>query len=387
MHVGRPVMLKPVQDPKVLILGGYGNFGKRVATLLANVHELKIFLAGRDLQKAQKEADSLQQRFPHVKVTPIQLDWRAADFRQKLQTVMPTILIHSAGPFQSQDYTVAKICIDLHIHYIDLSDGREFVTGITSLDALAKQQDVVVLSGASSVPGLSSVVIDSFADKFSELREIDFGIVPGNKAERGSATIEAILSYTGKPFMRLENGLWKKVYGWQNLHRHYYGDNIGLRWHANLDIPDLELLPSRYPHLKTVKFHAGLELPILHWAMWHMSWLTRANIIKNWAPFIKPINAMSHWFDRFGTDCGGMYIHISGSNHYYQPLDIHWTLVADKGHGPYLPVIPSVIMVQKILEGLVPAGAMPCLGQFTLADFDAEIKDWDIYYTIQEIAS
>ncbi len=375
-----------MQNPRILILGGYGNFGKRVAALLIKTINPEIIIAGRDLAKAQMQAELLKTNFS-ANVIPVELDWRAPDFKQKLQAIDPTILIHTAGPFQNQDYSVATICIELKIHYIDLSDGREFVTGITTLDEMAKQNDVVVLSGASSVPALSSVVIDHYAAKYSDLREIDFGIAPGNKAERGSATIEAILTYTGKPFMRLEKGTWKKVYGWQNLHKHYYGDNLGLRLHGNLDIPDLELLPLRYPSLKTVTFHAGLEVPFLHWFMWHMSWLTRAKIIKNWSTFIRPINTIAHWFDKLGTDNGGMYIHLSGSNFEYQPLDIYWILVAEKGDGPQIPVIPSVIMVSKIIEGLVPSGARPCMGLFTLADFDKAIKGWHIYYTIQEVAS
>ncbi|MGE3319224.1 MAG: saccharopine dehydrogenase family protein [Candidatus Berkiella sp.] len=375
-----------MQNPRILVLGGYGNFGKRVAALLLTDFSPDIIIAGRSLSKAQTQATLLQTK-TKATVSALQLDLKAPDFKQKLQEANPTILIHAAGPFQSQDYSVATICIELKIHYIDLSDGREFVTGITALDDLAKMNEVVVLSGASSVPALSSVIVDSFAPRYSELREIDFGIAPGNKAERGSATIEAILSYTGKPFMRLERGTWKKVYGWQDLHRHYYGDNIGLRLHGNLDIPDLELLPQRYPTLKTVTFYAGLEVPMLHWFMWHMSWLSRVKIIRNWSRYIKPINAMSHWFDKMGTDCGGMYVHLSGANHEYQPLDITWTLVADKGHGPQIPVIPSVIMARKIIDNEVPIGARPCVGLFSLADFDARIKQWDIYYTIQEVVS
>lgn len=375
-----------MQNPRILILGGYGNFGKRIAALLIKTINPEIILAGRHLEKAQAQATLLQKQTA-ANIIPLALDWQASDFKVKLQAVNPTLVIHAAGPFQNQDYTVARACVELKIHYIDLSDGREFVTGITTLDELAKQNDVVVLSGASSVPALSSVVVDHFAPKYTELREIDFGIAPGNKAERGSATIEAILSYTGKPFMRLEKGVWKKVYGWQNLHRHYYGDYIGLRLHGNLDIPDLELLPQRYPTLKTVTFYAGLEVPILHWFMWYMSWVTRGGIIKNWSTFIKPINAMSHWFDKLGTENGGMYIHLSGSNADYQPLDIYWRLVAEKGDGPQIPVIPSVIMAGKIIEGLVPAGAKPCLGLFTLEDFDKALKSWHIYYTVEEIAS
>jgi len=37
---------------KVLILGGYGNFGKRIATLLTR-QKIAVIIAGRDGKKAQ----------------------------------------------------------------------------------------------------------------------------------------------------------------------------------------------------------------------------------------------------------------------------------------------------------------------------------------------
>ncbi|MGD9591638.1 MAG: hypothetical protein AB7V32_03865, partial [Candidatus Berkiella sp.] len=229
------------------------------------------------------------------------------------------------------------------------------------------------------------VVIEHYAMKFGILREIDFGIAPANKIERGDALIQAILGYTGKPFLRLENGKWVTVYGWQNVHRHYYGDNLGLRWHANCDIPDLVLLPQKYPMLKTVEFYAGLEVPMMHLGLWCLSWLTRAKIIRNWSYFYKSIAAMSRWFRKKGTDAGGMYIRLVGSSHRYQPLEINWVLVAEKGHGPYLPVIPCFILVKKLLQDEVSPGARPCFEMFSLQEFEEAISKWSIYITVDEV--
>lgn len=377
-------MLLHDDKPKILVLGGYGNFGKRICALLAHDPHLQIIVAGRDLKKAKALVDRIKQENTQANIQEIMLDWRAPDFLQKLQEIKADIVIHSAGPFQGQEYIVAKACIESRTHYIDLSDGREFVTNIKQLDQKAKENNVVVISGASSVPGLSSVIVDTYAKQFAVLREIDFGIAPANKIERGEATITAILGYTGKSFQRLENGTWKTVYGWQNLHRHYYGDNIGLRWHGNCDIPDLVLLPEKYPTLKTVIFHAGLEVSTMHFILWQMSWLTRMKIIKNWAYFNKPIIALSRLFDRFGTDAGGMYVRLRGSNHRYQPLEITWNLVAEQGDGPNIPAVPSLILVKKILQGKIEPGARPCLSMFSLNEFEQAISSWNIYYTIEE---
>ncbi len=375
-------MLIHDEKPKILILGGYGTFGKKITTKLAEDPHLQVIVAGRSLQKAQTLVDSIHKKNPNANVKALVLDWHKNDFSEKLKG-NADVVIHSAGPFQGQDYIVAQACIDLKIHYLDLADGRDFVTHIGQLDAKAKENGVVVISGASSVPGLSSVIIDTYAPRFAILREIEFGIASANKIERGDATITGILGYLGKPFQRLENGQWKTVFGWQNLHRHYYGDNIGLRWHGNLDIPDLALLPARYPSLKSVVFHAGLEVSFLHLTMWHMSWLSRAKVVRDWAFFHKSITAMSRWFSRYGSDVGGMYVTMKGSSQRYQPLEINWNLVAEKGHGPYIPAIPSIILVKKILKGLIPPGAQPCLGMFTLKEFEKVASHWSIYTTTE----
>jgi hypothetical protein len=210
-------------------------------------------------------------------------------------------------------------------------------------------------------------------------------ISPGNKIERGDAVVKAILDYTGKPFIRLENGSWKTRYGWQDCHRRYYGDNLGLRWHASCDVPDLDLLPQQYPSLKTVSFFAGLEVTSMHLLMWMMSWLTRFKIISKWRKFQRPIIAMSRWFKNKGTDTGGMIIRMYGTNHRYQPLEIVWTLIAEQGDGPNIPIVSCVLIVEKLLKGELDPGARACVALYELAEFEKVIEAWHIYYHVEKV--
>lgn len=368
---------------KIVILGGYGNFGKRISHLLLKEHCI-LYIAGRNLDKAQRMVQELSQYQPHALLEPVALNWRADNFQQLLKHVQPTLLIHCAGPFQEQDYTVARTCIELGIHYVDLADGRHFVTHIDQFDKQAKIKGCVIISGASSVPGLSSVVVDNFVQEFKHLRSIMCGIASGNKTERGNATIEGILGYVGKPFQRLENKQWQTVYGWQDLHRFNYGKELGWRWHANCDIPDLALFPQRYPKVETVTFYAGLEVALLHFTMWLMSWLVRSHLIANWAPLAKGIIALSSAFKYFGTDQGGMVVQMQGTNNQDKPQTITWLLTAKNGNGPYVPTIPCVILAKKILRGEISAGARPCLGLFNLKEFEEIAKFWHITHDAKE---
>jgi saccharopine dehydrogenase-like NADP-dependent oxidoreductase len=369
---------------KVLILGGYGNFGKRISESLSAIKGITIVIAGRSIKKADALCEALSEKGALAELSAIEIDIHSTQFLYQLKTLAPDLVIHTGGPFQGQDYCVAKACIDIRSHYIDLADDRRFVCDITNLNDQAKDKDVLIVSGASSVPGLSSTVIDQLIKQFSSLEKIDFSIAPGNQAERGEATVRGILSYTGHPFNVLNDGQWIKRYGWMSARRLNFGKVIGRRWLANIDIPDLELLPKRYKGVKTVSFQAGLELPLLHLGMVFMALLAKIGLIKDWSIFTRLIFNASEIFKRLGTDTGGMQINLKGFDENNKPKAVKWILVAEKGIGPYIPTLSAIILAKKLIAGSIDArGASPCLGMYTLQEFDEEALPLGIYHYIE----
>ena len=364
---------------RILVLGGYGNFGKRISAALAKDPNIHVLIGGRNLDKASALANKLHADSSAASAEGFAIDIYSSDLVQRLRDSGAQCVIHTCGPFQGQGYTVAQACIDAEINYLDLADDRCFVVGIDRLSEAAKKNNVLIVSGASSVPGLSSAVVEQRLPSFSQIHSIRHSIAPGNRAERGVATIKAILSYTGRPFKRWEHGQWQTVYGWQDIHRHRYPGSVGSRWLASCDIPDLELFPKRYAVTNEVVFHAGLELSILHLGMYAMSWLSRARIIDNWSRYAEPITNMSIWFESFGTDIGSMVVEVKGLDKDQKPLTMTWKLIAEDGDGPQIPTISSIILAKKLASGHRPeSGAIPCLGLFSVDEFMAEVKDWKI---------
>lgn len=363
---------------KVVVLGGYGNFGKRIVEDLAKLSDIVIYLAGRNLDKAQSLIDELEAK-AHLK--PLVMDINADDFAEQLQHLSPFMVIHTSGPFQGQDYHVPQACINAGSHYIDLADDRKFVCDIAQLDDKAKAADVLVVSGASSVPGLSSAVIDQYRDGFSTIDSIDMAIAPGNRAERGEATVKAILSYTGHRFEVFKEGRWQDAYGWMDSRQVDFGDIAGKRWLANVEVPDLSLFPERYQVTRAVSFQAGLELPLLHHSMNFMAWLAKIGIVKSWVPLVKPIVASSNVLISLGSDIGSMRIEIEGAD-IKDGLTkrLIWSLYAPDGIGPYIPTLSTIILARALLKGeCEQRGAMPCVGLLKLADFDPYFKPLGIY--------
>jgi hypothetical protein len=353
---------------KVLVLGGYGNFGKRISVALA-ASGVSTIIAGRDLPKAKALCAEIG-----AKAEPLQCDANAG-LADVLHSLKPCAVVNTCGPFQTADYGVAQACIAQRVHYIDLADGRDFVNGITALDQAAKAQGVSVISGASTVPALSSAVVEQLKHEFARIDSLRFGISPGQKSERGLATTQGILTYLGKPLAAYPGH--PRAFGWQDLHRQTYPE-LGKRWMANCDIPDLDLLPQHYG-LKAVQFSAGMELSVVHLGLWGLSWLVRLGVPLKLAGHAGLLLRLSHLFDRFGTGNGGMHVIIAGEDKAGRALTRQWFIIARDGSGPHIPTVPARILARKLAQGAaLPTGAYPCLARVTLEGYLMELKDLPI---------
>ena len=328
--------------------------------------------------------DELLTLHPKAAICPAVLDQATPEFETELQALRSDIVVHTAGPYQSQDYRVAKACVRLGSHYVDLADGRDFVGGFDVLHAEAKQKDVLLVSGASTLPGLSSVVIDSLRDEFSSIQAIDMSIAPAHQTPRGASTIAAVLSYCGRPFKVFVGGRWVTMHGWQDMRTQRYPD-LGLRLLGACDVPDLGLLPDYVSGATTVTFHAALEAKWEQMALWTMGWATRAGIVRRWDRFIPVFQWLSNRLIGLGSDVGGMHIRLSGISFDNTPKSITWNLVARQNHGPEIPCSPALILTRKLAADQISArGAFPCLGMFSMSEFENEISDLDIESSVDE---
>lgn len=363
---------------RVVVIGGTGHFGGRICRRLLGQANCELVVTGRRLASAERFVADLKNEQSACAIEAASLDQSAPDFESELARLRPAIVIHTAGPYQNQDYRVAWACTAMGAHYIDLADGREFVCGFSELNEAAIEKSLLLVSGASTLPGISSVVIDSLRSEFATIQAIGISIAPAHQTPRGPGTVGAVLSYCGAPFHVLVDGAWTTMHGWQNLRRIKY-PLLGSRIGAACDVPDLVLLPSYVDGLRTATFYAALEAPWEQLALWTMAWLTRAGLVQNWNRFVPTFRKMSQRMLRLGSRSGGMQITIKGQDLLGSASTASWNLVAHQNHGPEIPCSPALILVRQLLDGRINTrGAHPCLGLFTLEDLETEMRAFDV---------
>ena len=355
---------------KVVVLGGYGNFGARICRALAGDPAIQLVVAGRDARRAGKLAGEL-----HAGSAVI--DVNADDLSQALRAVDAGLVIHTAGPFQAQGYGAARAAAEAGCHYIDLADGRRFVCDFAAAtDAAFRAAGRCAVSGASTVPALSSAVVDALRPRFGALEAIDTCIAPAQKAPRGEATLAGVLSYCGAPIEVWREGRWQALRGWADPERVTFA-RLAPRLGALCDIPDLELFPQRYAPVGHVMFRAALEVAITQRVFALLAELHSRGLLAAPHRLAGLLHRTGALFDPFGTPAGGMAVRLRGRDTGGAPLALAWHLTAPDHHGPEIPCMAAILLARRLARGQAwEPGARACMGLLTLADFEPEFARW-----------
>jgi hypothetical protein len=366
---------------KVAVLGGYGNFGARICRALAHDPHIELQVAGRDKGKAQTLARE-------IGANAAQVDANSGYLASTLRDAGIDLVIHTAGPFQAQDYGVALAAAKAGAHYIDLADGRRFVCDFASQvnDAFAAAGRCAV-SGASTVPALSSAVVDAALVKFGRLDSIDTCIAPAQKAPRGRATLEGVLSYCGEPIQVWRGGRWQTRHGWEAPTPVTFA-RLKTRSGALCDIPDLEIFPSRYPGVQDVMFRAALEVGFTQHVFAALSSLRRRGWIGSPRAIAGVLHRAGGAFDGLGTPVGGMVVRLAGEDLAGKAMGLAWHVTAGAFHGPEIPCMAAVLLARKLArrEG-PPSGAHTAAGLLALGDFAPEFARWGMTAEWEEEAA
>ncbi len=361
---------------RVVIIGGYGTFGRRLVDLLADDHRLKIFVAGRSLERARHCVRSCAAAIvapQGAELVAARFD-RNGDLAVQMQQLKPDIVIDAAGPFQiygEDPYRVVRTALAESAHYLDLADGREFVQGIDQCNEDALAAGKFVLSGVSTFPALSGAVVRTLAADMDTVEAVEAGVAPSPRADLGLNVIKAIISYAGRRIaLAGENGA--HGYGLTDVRRR----TIIVPGIAPLpqmafslvDVPDPPFLAAHWPGLKSAWFGVGTRPQVFHFCLVLSAWLVRLRIL----PGLGRLAGLMHFVTRtftWGDHRSGMFVTVIGQAG-GRTSRRSWAVIAESDAGLNIPVIAAAVTVRRLADGAPPAaGARAADEDFELADY------------------
>ena len=353
---------------RVVILGGAGAFGSRLAQLLTAEREIELVLAGRSLAKARAAAEPLGAEASVID--------RNGDVAAALSALRPDALVDASGPFQAygeRPYRVADACLAAGAHYLDLADGTAFVAGIGVLDAEAKGRGLAVLSGASTLPALSFAAVRALAAGLDRFDSLAIGIAPSPKAPMGLSVVAATATYAGAPVPLRRDGRDTLARGLVDARRWRIavpdGPALAPRTFLLADAPDLRLAPQTWPELQSVWVGAGPAPQAPVHVLRALSWLRSKGLAPPLAPFAPLFHRVINGL-RWGTDRGGMIVEAKGQRD-GRTVTRAWMLTAEGADGPFIPTMACAAILRRLAGGEAPSpGARPATHELELADFE-----------------
>ncbi len=341
---------------KVLVIGGAGVFGSRLAGMLVRDGHA-VTVAGRSEARTRAAAHRLG-------TAALTLDL-AGDLSPVAGF---DAVVDAAGPFHAygaDPYRLARTAIAAGVHYLDFSDNIDFTTSLAALDAEAMQAGVFALSGVSSVPAVSSAAVLALREGLDTLDQIDSAILPGNRAPRGRSVVESILAQAGQPLTLTLDGQPVTVRSWSRPRTYDLGPYC--RTAHMIGVPDVALLPGA-TGAGTVLFRAGLELWIMRAGL--ALWAATGRVMPGWMRRL--VHLAAGLLYPFGTDWGGMVVEVTGRQG-SRWLRRSWRLRVTDGQGPYIPGIAARALLRD--PAAVPPGAGPAIGPLTLPGVEAALTD------------
>ena len=369
---------------KIMILGGYGVFGGRLAELLADCAELELLICGRSRARAEIFCAAYHGQ---ARTRPLVVD--RTEIRAALRDQAPDLLVDASGPFQDYGddrYAVIEACIAAGVNYLDFADAADFVFGVSRFDAAAKAAGIFALSGVSSFPLLTSAVLRHLASSM-EIHTVEGGVAPSPYAGIGLNVMRAVTGYAGSPVKLWRNGRPDAGVGLAESRRFTVAvpGRMPLRniRFSLVDVPDLQVLPPEHPSMTDIWMGAGPVPEILHRLL---NVLAKARSRLR-LPSLEPLAPLFHSVLnrlRFGEHRGGMYVKVTGVAN-GRTKTISWHLLAEGDDGPYIPSMAVEGIVRGLLNGRRPEpGARAATRALDLSDYDRLFANRTIYTGFRE---
>lgn len=190
---------------KVLLYGAYGYTGKLILDELLTTQVCRPLIVGRDVQKIEKLAESYKLDFDVAEVESF------GELLKKHSSV--DLVINAAGPYIYTAQEIAVSCVEVGVHYIDVTGEISVFNQLHALDKAARKAGVMLLPGTGFDVAPTDCLANALKKKMPDATHLELAFANvGAGASRGTL-LTSVLSLETTTLIRahgvLEPVAWK----------------------------------------------------------------------------------------------------------------------------------------------------------------------------------
>lgn len=220
-------------SPRIAVIGGRGAIGSLVLTELRSRHDLRLVMAGRDLEAARKSAAQLAATGDPATSLPETRRLDVIGNEDDAVAVLSDcdIVVNASGPSWRTSVPAARVARRAGAHFIDIG-GYDLLSALTRPWARALEQEGKAFIGSAGwMPGLSEVfaryVLEQAECQGERAREVELACGARDRWSDGSVS-DMIwhLKHHGDSGW-FEEGAWSSVSPWRSTRRRRFPDPVG----------------------------------------------------------------------------------------------------------------------------------------------------------------
>jgi saccharopine dehydrogenase-like NADP-dependent oxidoreductase len=245
----------------ILLLGGYGNAGRSLASLLLQETDACLVLAGRSAEKAARAAGELKRTCSGERVAGITAD--ASDtvsLKRAFQGVDLVVVASSTARYTRQ---VATTALEAGIDYLDIQFSTQKIAVLKSMATQITSAGRCFITDGGFHPGLPAALVRYAAPSFDRLEKANVGSVLKQDWAGlnlpDDTLVELIEEINDFEPLFFKDGRWKKarLSGMLDYQSMDFGQTFGRQYCAPMLLEEMRSLPEAIPSLKETGFFVG----------------------------------------------------------------------------------------------------------------------------------
>ena len=222
------------QKANIMVIGGYGDVGKRICLALVDHFPDQVIAAGRNYTKAKKFSEETNGKVL-PRIVDVSHEWVSHEFDDIGMVIMAMELPSTS---------FAKSCLKAGINYIDITATHDLIKGLKMLNGEAQEHDTVGIVSVGLDPGVSNLLVKQCCQGMDYINQAEINLLFGLGEDHGEGSIEWILYNLQKDYQLPINGSPIKIRSFGDGRKVMFPKELGRHTTYNFNFSDQHVLST-----------------------------------------------------------------------------------------------------------------------------------------------